>query len=397
VNYNQSIKYLEKFTRYGIRLGLERIKLLLSLLGDPQNDFKSIHIAGTNGKGSVAAMLSSILTRAGYKVGLYTSPHLIDYTERIRINEKDVPRSKFAKAVSEVKKAIDRLPDLNLTTFEVLTSAAYLLLSREKVQIAVIEVGLGGRLDATNVITPVISIITNIDRDHMDVLGNSLKKIAKEKAGIIKPNVPLVSGETKFSRYLKDICRKNRSRCISAAFEKIPFSPLAGEHQIMNTKIALAGIKALKGLGFAVSNEQVRKGLRATYWPARLQTISKRPLMILDGAHNTAGARALTGYLRTFGKKFTFIIGMQKNKEIGKFIRIIRPLAMRFITVSSSNPYAASEKFIAEQVIACGGKAVIARDIRKAIILAKKYEDPICIAGSLYLAGDVLRILGNRR
>jgi len=397
VNYNQSIKYLEKFKRYGIRLGLERIKLLLSLLGDPQNDLKSIHIAGTNGKGSVAAMLSSILAQAGYKVGLYTSPHLVDYTERIRINEKDITGSKFAKAVSEVKKAIDRLPNLNLTTFEVLTAAAYLLLSREKVQIAVIEVGLGGRLDATNVITPVLSIITNIDRDHMDVLGNSLKKIAKEKAGIIKPKVPLVSGEVKFSGYLKNICRKNGSRYINAVSEKVSYVPLAGEHQIGNTRIALAGVKALKGLGFAVNNEQIRKGLRATYWPARLQTISKKPLIILDGAHNAAGAKALTKYLKTFGKKFTFIIGMQKNKETGKFIRIIRPSASRFIAVSSSNPYAASKKFVAEQVIACGGKAVIARDIRKAIILAKKHEDPICIAGSLYLAGDVLRILGNRR
>lgn len=391
MNYRQSIKYLESFKRYGIRLGLERIKLLLSRLGNPQNDFKSIHIAGTNGKGSVAAMLSSILAQAGYKVGLYTSPHLVDYTERIRINEKDISRPKFARAVSEVKKVIDKFTDLGLTEFEVLTAASFLLISREKAEIAVIEAGLGGRLDATNVITPILSIITNIDRDHMDVLGSSIKKIALEKAGIIKPGVPLVTGEKKVRRILYNICK--RKGCAMAGTEgiEVNYVPLPGIHQIENTKIVMKSVQVLRKLGFKINKTQIRRGLRGTFWPGRLQVVNKKPLVILDGAHNVAGAKALYKYLSMFNKKMTFIVGMQKNKEIGKFVEVLVPLAGRFIIVKSGNPFAASKNFIAEQVKLCRGKAVIAADIRKAFDSAGTFEDPICVTGSLYLAGDVMR------
>jgi len=391
MNYRQSIAYLESFKRYGIRLGLDRIRQLLSSLGDPQNNFRSIHIAGTNGKGSVAAMLSSILTRAGFKVGLYTSPHLVDYTERVRINEKDVSKAKFALAVEKVKKVIDKLPDMGLTEFEVLTAASFLLMAQEKVEIAVIEVGLGGRMDATNVITPILSIITNIERDHMDILGNSITKIAKEKAGIIKPGVPLVTGEKKLWRLLHYICKRQGCSMSGTGGIEVEFVPLPGRHQVENTRIVLKSVQVLRKLGFRISKSQLDKGLRSTRWPGRIQVVSKKPLMILDGAHNVAGANALVEYLKVYHKKFTFIVGMQKNKEIRKFVKILKPLADRFIVVQSSNPFAASNKFVAGQVAACGGKTVVAADIKRALSSAKSCGSPVCVTGSLYLVGDVLR------
>jgi dihydrofolate synthase/folylpolyglutamate synthase len=392
MNYSRAVEYLESFQKMGMRLGLERISALLSHLGDPQNDFISIHIAGTNGKGSVAAMLSSILREAGYKVGLYTSPHLVDYTERIRINEKDISQAKFASAIEKVKKIIDDLPELDLTEFEVLTAASFLLLSREKVDIAVIEVGLGGSLDATNIITPVLSIITNVDLDHTDVLGDSINKIAREKGGIIKPGVPLVTGETKVWRILKDICKKKGSKFIRSNREKIEYVPFLGEHQVENAKVAVAGIKNLRSSGISISNAQINRGLRRAYWPGRLQVVSKKPLVILDGAHNPAGARALFKYLLKLRKKFTFILGMQANKNADDFIGTILPLADRFIVVRSSHPNALPKEMLARKIENAGGKTFIAKDLKTAVLIARKCVLPVCLTGSLYLVGDMLRL-----
>jgi len=391
MKYGQAVRYLESFQRSGIRLGLERITSLLAHLGDPQDHFRSIHIAGTNGKGSVAAMLSSILYRAGYRIGLYTSPHLVDYTERIRINEKDISKAKFAAAVAKVKEVINELPQMHLTEFEVLTAAGYLLLAQEKVDIAVIEVGLGGRLDATNVITPILSVITNIEYDHMDVLGGSISKIAKEKAGIIKFGVPLVTGETKVWRILYNICKKNGSKFVRSSKIKVKYSPMLGSHQVENTRIAIASIKVLRELGVKISDKQIDRGLRGTYWPGRLQMVSKKPFIILDGSHNPAGAMTLADFLPSYGKKFTFIIGMQANKDINSFVKTIKPLAKNFIVVRSSNPGAAANKLVADRIISNGYKPVMAGSLRSALAKAKKNKDPICITGSLYLAGDALR------
>ena len=376
----------------GMRLGLERISTLLSQLGDPQNDFRSIHIAGTNGKGSVAAMLSSILKQAGYKVGLYTSPHLVDYTERVRINEKDISKEKFAGAVEKVKKVIDKLPELDLTEFEVLTAASFLLLSREKVDIAVIEVGLGGRLDATNVITPVLSIITNVDLDHTDVLGDSLSMIAREKGGIIKPGITLVTGEIKVWRLLRDICKRTGSKFIRSNHEKIEYVPFLGEHQVENAKVAVASIKNLRSSGISVSNAQINRGLRRAYWPGRLQVVNKKPLMILDGAHNPAGARALFKYLSKLNKKIVIIIGMQANKDADDFIRTIMPIADRFIVAKSSHPNALPKEVLARKIENAGGKAVLEKDLKTAVLMAKKSGRSVCLTGSLYLVGDMIRL-----
>jgi len=391
MKYGQAVRYLESFQRSGIRLGLQRITSLLACLGDPQDSFRSIHIAGTNGKGSVAAMLSSILYRSGYRVGLYTSPHLVDYTERIRINEKDISKAKFAAAVAKVKKVIDELPEMHLTEFEVLTAVGFLLLSQEKVDVSIIEVGLGGRLDATNVITPILSVITNIDHDHMDVLGRSISKIAKEKAGIIKPGVTLVTGETIVWRILYNICKKNGSKFVRSNKIEVKYAPMLGSHQVENTRTALASIEVLRELGIKINRKQIDRGLHGTYWPGRLQMVSKKPLIILDGSHNPAGAITLADFLSSYGKKFTFIIGMQANKDIKSFVKTIKPLANDFIVARSSNPGAAANKLVADRIMSVGRKPIIARSLRSALAKAKNNRDPICITGSLYLAGDALK------
>lgn len=393
MDYRRAVRYLESFQKMGIRLGLERIRTLLALLGDPQDDFRAIHIAGTNGKGSVAAMLSSILNRAAYKVGLYTSPHLVDYTERIRINERDVSRQKFAGAVERVKKVIDKIPELDLTEFEVLTAAGFLLMSREKVDIAIIEVGLGGRMDATNVITPILSVITNIDYDHMDVLGKSINMIAREKGGIIKPGVPVVVGKTKARKIISDISRERGSKLISSGAERVRYVPFLGRHQVENTRTVLAAVKVLRKLGINIGVKDVDEGLRKAYWPGRLQVISKKPLMILDGAHNTAGARALRRYLSTLRKKITFVIGMQGNKDVKGFVKILAPIADRFIVVRSSNPRALSKGVVAKKIELAGGRSLIASSLKTALPLSKKSGNPVCVTGSLYLVGDVLKKL----
>ncbi len=388
MDYRQAVRYLESFRSRGIRLGLDRVRAVLSKLGDPQNSFASIHIAGTNGKGSVAAMLSSILTRAGYRTGLYTSPHLVDYTERVRIREKDISKQKFASAIEEVAEVLKKLPEIKLTQFEVLTVAGFVMLRNARVYGAVIETGLGGRLDATNVIKPLLSIITNIDIDHTDLLGNSISSIAKEKAGIIKPGVPVVTGTAKGLNVIKNICKRRGSKLIMARC-KVPIkSPLEGEHQKKNLAIVLAAVKEIRKLGCRIDRRSLTAGLRSVRWPGRLQIVSKKPLVILDGAHNVAGAKALSAYLSKLGKKFNFVIGMQRNKDIKGYIKVIKPLADRFYVVQSSNPGAMPKLELAKLV---GPKAVVAKSLSSAMKLAKAQGSPVCITGSLYLVGDLLK------
>jgi dihydrofolate synthase/folylpolyglutamate synthase len=388
MSYSSAVKYLETFRCRGIRLGLKRVEKILSHLGDPQNSFKTIHIAGTNGKGSAAAMLSSILTKAGYRTGLYTSPHLVDYTERIRINEKDISRSDFAKAVDEVKKAIEDRPEVQLTEFEVLTVAGFVMLRNARVKVAVIEVGLGGRFDATNVLHPILTIITNIGYDHMDLLGKTLPKIAFEKGGIIKSVVPMITGESKTSRVLKAICKARGARFIYAGPVKAQKSLLLGEHQKNNEGLVLEAVKKLNDLGLKISKGARDKGLRGTRWEGRLQVISRKPLFIVDGAHNVAGAMALSSYLKKFGKKFNFVIGMQRNKDIKGYIKVIKGMGEHFYVVQSSNPGSMPANELAKMI---GLKAKAFKSIRSAIKSAKLSKLPLCLTGSLYLVGDFLK------
>jgi dihydrofolate synthase/folylpolyglutamate synthase len=372
-----SDKYLRSLEKFGIHPGLERIRFLLERLGNPQLRFKSFHIAGTNGKGSTCAVLASILQAAGYKVGLYTSPHLFDYRERIKINGLAISRKRFREGLLLTRK-ISRAMIEQPTAFEVLTAVAFWYFARKKIDYAVVEVGMGGRLDATNVITPLVSIITNIDYEHRQVLGKTLRQIAGEKAGIIKAFVPVVTAEDKTEplEVIKKICRIKNSFLLITGPHSTVKSKLAGEHQQKNAACALA---ALRCAAIKISRRQAVTGLRKVNWPGRFQIIVRKPLTIVDGAHNPAGMVALRKVLQAQfpEKKFTFIIGVQKDKAALKMLREIKPLARKIIFTRSSHWQAA--------VVVAGQKTM---PIKEALALTGGVDR--VVAGSLFLVADAL-------
>jgi len=390
--------YLQSLEKFGMRLGLERITCLLDQLDNPQDQFESIHIAGTNGKGSVAAILNSILKEAGYKVGLYTSPHILTFCERIKVNAKDISGSDFEKVIQKVKLIADKMDD-QPTVFEVLTAAALTYFAAKKVDIAILEVGLGGRFDATNVVDPLISVITQIAADHTEVLGKSLKKIAFEKAGIIKPNRELVVGEVPNAalKEIKAVARQKKAPLFSASAKKIKlleqslkgqslvfektklFLPLLGRHQIDNLAVVLMIIGRLRYQGIKVSRYQVKSGLKKVRWPLRFQVFSKRPLIVLDAAHNLSGIKALTRTLKEVNPDLpiVFYVGMLKRKDHPAMLKELCRVSDRFFVSDFNYPNAAK----------LSGKELL---ISKALsVFKKQFKDHlICVTGSIYFVSD---------
>jgi dihydrofolate synthase/folylpolyglutamate synthase len=341
---NTITSLLQLYERFGEHLGLERIEKLLADLGNPQQQVPIIHVAGTNGKGSVCAYLSSILTEAGYRVGRYTSPHLVDWTERIYLNEKAIEPSKLIAVLQEIQQAID-LDTESPTQFEVITAAAWLYFARSHVDIAVIEVGLGGRLDATNVCDrPLVSIITSISKEHWQRLGPTVDLIAGEKAGILKPNCPAVIGklppeaQTVVDRRIKDLnCpavwiepakELNISQARWAKYNNLEYPlRLLGEVQLSNSALAIAAIEILQRQGWKIPELAIQTGMRKTQWRGRLQwtTWQERPLLI-DGAHNPAAAISLRQYIDTLAKPVIWLMGMLSTKDHEDIFRaLLRP------------------------------------------------------------------------
>ncbi len=316
MNYKQSITFLESYWKFGIKLGLHRINYLLDRLDNPQNKFKCVHIAGTNGKGSVCAMLSSILKLAGYKTAMFTSPHLIEYTERFKVNGLDISKQKLAGYISRISRIIGskKYKGEQPTEFEILTAIAFLYFAEMKVDIAVIEVGLGGRYDSTNVITPILSLITNVDYDHVNILGNSLKKIAYEKAGIIKTKVPVITTETKQIplRVVKRVAKaiKTDVSVLGDDYSSLKGCSLSliGEHQKTNALLAVAAAKKLVTIGYDISVDDIKKGLKAAKWQGRFHVIRKTPTIIIDGAHNESGINKLVNASVHLIKKISYPI-----------------------------------------------------------------------------------------
>ncbi|KPJ67193.1 hypothetical protein AMJ44_07340 [candidate division WOR-1 bacterium DG_54_3] len=396
MRYTQYLTSLEKF---GINLGLERISYLLEKLGNPHLKFKSIHIAGTNGKGSTAAMAASILKEAGYKVGLYTSPHLFDYTERIKINGKDISKHDFMEGLRRVKKAAEemrrqkRARKENPTVFEALTAVAFWYFAKKKIDYAVVEVGLGGRLDATNVISPLVSIITNIDYEHTEVLGKNLSKIAREKAGIIKPGVPVVTAEDKRKplKVIRDRCEKRN--CFLIGVGPGPTSPatiLVGKHQKIN---AACAISAIRLAGIWISKAAIRRGLQKVNWPGRIQVISKDPRLIVDGAHNPAGAKALRVTIQEiFPGKYTLLFGCQKTKEFKKIWHELKPIASKIIITKSSHKLAAEPRKISKYLKKEKIGNCLTGSVKEGFSLWDK-KKPLLVTGSLFAVADVLNYL----
>jgi dihydrofolate synthase / folylpolyglutamate synthase len=406
MTYTDSVQYLYSLGNEVLtaKLGLERITTLLQALGNPHRACRWVHVAGTNGKGSTCAMIESGLRAAGVRTGLYISPHLIEPTERIQICGQPVSQEQFAQAFLKVHETAERMLasaelDMHPTYFETVTAMAFVLFAGAKLDTVVLEVGLGGRLDATNVVTPELSVITPIDYDHQIFLGDTIEKIAAEKAGILKPGVPAVFAEQRPEAEAVLRAHAQAAYTLSRDWPVTDLSidargsrfrlrgveivcPLAGEHQVENARVAAI---ALTELGVSPA------GIRSTCWPARLEHVSEKPEIIIDGAHNPAGTRALAAYIRRFysGRRIWMIYGALRDKAVAEMTSILFPLAHRVILTAPANSRA-----IPPEDIAAPG-AYITHSIAEAIALLSEAapEDVIFICGSLYLAGEALALL----
>ncbi|HAO13110.1 MAG TPA: bifunctional folylpolyglutamate synthase/dihydrofolate synthase [Planktothrix sp. UBA8407] len=410
--------FLQKYQQFGIHLGLERIQQLLERLGNPHLNFPIIHVAGTNGKGSVCAYLSSILSQAGYRVGRYISPHLVDWTERLSINQQPISQSDFLQVLQQVEKAI--LPDeFPPTLFEMVTVAAWLYFAQQKVDIAVIEVGLGGRLDATNVCDhPLVSVITSISLDHQEYLGSTIAEIAFEKAGIIKPKSPIVVGilppdaqqviqqrATEFNSpvtWVKPaVWAKNQNNIQQTAnYQGLEYPlPLFGEIQLINSAIAIATIQILRHQGWQISENALSQGMEKAQWSGRLQWINRQNYrLLIDGAHNPAAAIALRQYVDSLEvSSISWVMGMLSTKDhTNIFKALLRPGDQLYLVPIPNHPYAEPEqlailaKSLCPNLNHCQTYLTLISALEAAI--KDKNTLPV-LCGSLYLLGDFFQLL----
>jgi len=419
-SYPDSVQYLYALgnEHKTIKLGLERIQTLLAALGHPQRAFSTIHVAGTNGKGSVCSMIESALRVSGRRTGIYTSPHLVEPTERIRIGGRPVSSDEFTAAFDEVHATAERLIsdgsiDMHPSYFETITAMAYLLFRAQGVDTVVLETGMGGRLDATNVVDPVLSVITPIDFDHERYLGDTIPKIAHEKAGIIKPERPVVFSRQRpeAQAVLERAAIEHRAEVVRAADwmaqdlhldaygshftaqgpASIPVEcPLIGAHQVDN---ALTAIAALHKLG--VEPRSVSRGIAATRWPGRLEHIASSPDIFLDGAHNPAGAQVLADYIREFHhhRRIWIVFGAMSDKDLSVIAPLLFPLASELVVTGVHQARA----FTPEQIrdISGASRARIARYISDALEIVREAGpgDAVFITGSLYLVGEARPLL----
>ncbi|KAB3529873.1 bifunctional folylpolyglutamate synthase/dihydrofolate synthase [Alkaliphilus serpentinus] len=428
MNYQQALEHIHGTYKFGSKLGIENIKYLLSMLGDPHKKLKVIHIAGTNGKGSTASFLHQILMEEGYRVGLYTSPYLESFTERIKINGENIAEEKLARITEIVKEKIEEMVQEGRnhpTEFEVVTAIAFYYYAEEAIDLLVLEVGLGGRLDATNVVeNPLLSIITPIGFDHMEYLGDTLEKIAFEKAGIIKENCPTVvyPQEPGVIEVFKEVCKERKSSLEVANFEDIILHrasieeqsftttilgeeykdlkiKLIGQHQIYNSITALTAIEVLKRRAdIKVSKTAIYKGLENTRWPGRLEIVGQSPLIIIDGAHNIHGAVALKNSIELYLKDYsvTLVLGMLQDKDVEGFTSLVVPLVDRVIATKPDNPRAMDANNLAEKLTAFGKELFAENDIAKAVDLAignTPAGGVVLVAGSLYMIGEARRYI----
>jgi len=412
-SYKNCLKTMYGFRRFGIKLGLSTIKKILSNLNNPQRSYGCIHVAGTNGKGSVASSLATILLRSGYKTGLYTSPHLVRFNERIQVNNRPISNKNVLAAFNAVRQVHHgrREP----TFFEFATAMALYEFGRQQVEWAVIETGMGGRLDATNVIQPELSIITNISLEHRDYLGNTLSQIAAEKAGIIKRRKPVVTGiRQKQARQVVEqvagqknatlyrlgrdfrVRRKPTGTFSYYGLENIWHglqTALRGSHQADNAALVLAACELLSRRKARLEPADIKSGLRTNHWPGRLETVSDNPLIMLDGAHNLAAARNLARYLASnlAGRKITLVIGILDDKPYKAMLESLLPLASRLVLTRAKIDRALDPRRLQEVAAGFSAKTTIIPDVAQAVkhaVDTSKPADAVCIAGSLYVVGE---------
>lgn len=445
--YQKALDYLYSFVDYSLtrqlryspeKFNLDRMHRLMKLLGDPHLQYPVIHVAGTKGKGSTAAMIASILREAGYKVGLYTSPHLQDYVERIQINGQPISHEELVERVEELKPYISQVKEI--TTFEITTAIAFQVFARQKIDFGVIEVGLGGRLDATNVVTPLVSVITSLSFDHMNVLGDSITQIAAEKGGIIKQGKPVVlSRQWKEAReVIEKICQERnaplteigrdyffseRSHSLTGQtfivwskaeqdlinefitsggrmdWEPEHYTiPLLGFHQIDNAATALAAIDIVRSTGYKISKHDITNGFKKVFWPARFEIVSQKPLIIVDSAHNKDSALklrlAMDDYLN--GKPIILLFGASEDKDVHGMFEHLLPRVRMVIATKSEHPRAMDPDILVELAQQYGKHSIktlsVEEGLKEAVQQAGK-DSVVVVAGSIFIAAAVRGII----
>lgn len=418
---HQAIEWIHATCKLGSKLGLENVTELSRRMGDPHRRFRCVHVAGTNGKGSVCAMLYTILRAAGYRTGLFTSPYLVDFRERIQAGGKLIPYGDLGRIAVRVKKSVDGMVAdgwNHPTEYEIVTVIGFTYFAESGLSTAVIEVGLGGRLDMTNIISPEFCVITPISLDHTKILGDTLPQIAYEKAGIIKPGVPVVSApqEEDAARVLRETAGERqapivfadtadvRIRDASLTGQTLDFRidgqwrtgytlPLIGVHQSQNALTAMLAVSELRRKGYAISDEAVREGLSRAHWPGRIEIAGGRPIMILDGAHNPSGAQALYNAVSPYlaGRNVVLVMGMMADKDVKEVAGILGPMADEAIATRVDNPRAMSSGELSD-ILGAHVPVRVVEDPLQAVALAKDLagkDGAVLVTGSLYLIGAV--------
>ncbi len=428
--YREAIEYLHSLTDYEKRrieryspevLDLSRVEWLLDMVGNPHRAYPSVHIAGTKGKGSTSAMVESVLRAAGYRTGLYTSPHLHTFRERIRVGRDLISREDVVSLVEEFRPRIARVP--GVTTFEAITAIAFTYFARQKIDVLVAEVGLGGRLDATNVLLPEVAVITSLSLDHTYLLGNTLPQIAAEKAGIIKTGVPVVAAPQRPEalQVIEETARLRQAPLVEVGrdwvWEPGPFDlsgqsftarrvgdgrgdlageyriPLLGRHQLENATTALATLQVLLERGFRIPLAAVRDGLATVEWPGRLEILCTDPLVVVDCAHNPYSTEVLRETLREWfpGRRWVLIFGASADKDIPGMLRALRPITDYLIVTRSDHPRSATPVELADMAASVGGGAEIAVNIHRAFqraLTMLKPDTGVLVTGSIFLVAE---------
>ena len=419
----EAVSYFHSLERFGVNPGLERIGALCELLGHPESALRCIHVAGTNGKGTVCTEIACVLRAAGFRAGLYVSPYVTDFCERIQINGEMIAGEALAFAAFRVRSAVEQLNEKGIypTEFEAVTAAAFICFAEAQCDVVVLETGLGGRFDATNIISaPIVSVITSISMDHTKVLGDTLPQIAYEKSGIIKPYCYTVTGDTQPAEVLS-VIRESASKNHSFLFEasvaelfevlsgditgtfiryrnreiKIPF---AGVHQIQNAALAVKACEVIGVNGLDITPQNVKTGIEAAKNPARTEVLCASPLILLDGSHNDDSTKALADVLQTYlpGKRIIAVMGMMEDKDVGKAVENLKEHFSHVIAVTPSNPRAMPAKEFSELLRLHGVSAEACDEptggVERAIELLTGY-DALVVCGSLYLAADVRAFL----
>ena len=426
MKYEEAMKYITEVGNFGSNYGLERTYKLLEHLGNPERDLKLIHIAGTNGKGSTTSMITEILMGEGYKVGMYTSPFIEEFEERIQINRNNIPKESLAILMDEIKVAVDKVIEAGYnhpTEFEIITVLMLLYFKKENIDFGVIEVGLGGTLDSTNVIKPIIQVITSISFDHTNLLGNTLEKIAREKAGIIKKEIPTViyPQQEEVLKVIKNKCFEMDSELYIANNENLKFKnivnldkpyqllkynneidillPLLGEHQIINLSVAMQAIEVLNSKNIIdISIANIVKSIKNVSWKGRLEVLSNNPYVVIDGAHNIQGIKTLSRNIKKYFKyeNLYLILGILADKDVEEMIKIITPMAKKVYSVTPNSIRGELAESLKDEVSKFNKNCKAFDKYEEAYLEAlndASEKDLILASGSLYMIGDMRKII----